>query len=163
MTQETEASNKKIKMNRLTTELKSFSENPVFGISAGPIDDDNMMYWKAIISNLNTGSPFKGGFFRLEITFTDNYPYSPPKVKMKTKIYHPNIKDEDICLDIIKEDKWSPSLTLEKILLSISSLLDDPNPDDPLNIDAAVLYKTNIGDYKKIVKEWTLKYAKLNC
>ena len=54
MTQETEASNKKIKMNRLTTELKSFSENPVFGISAGPIDDDNMMHWKAIISNLNT-------------------------------------------------------------------------------------------------------------
>ena len=145
---------------RLNMELKTFSETPVFGISAGPSGDD-FSIWNAIISNLNERSPFKNGFFKLQIIFNDNYPYSPPKIKMKTKIFHPNIKNEEICLDIIKEDRWSPALTVEKILLSISSLLDDPNPDDPLDVSASILYKNNINDYNKKVRDLTSKYAKL--
>jgi len=145
---------------RLATELKTFSETPVFGISAGPSEDD-FLIWNAIISNLNEGSPFKNGFFKLQIIFNDNYPYSPPKIKMKTKIFHPNIKNEEICLDIIKEDRWSPALTVEKVLLSISSLLDDPNPDDPLDVSASILYKNNINDYNRKVRDLTSKYAKL--
>ena len=145
---------------RLTMELKSFSESPVFGISAGPSEND-FSIWNAIISNLNEGSPFKNGFFKLEIIFSDTYPYNPPKIKMKTKIFHPNIKNEEICLDIIKDDRWSPALTVEKILLSISSLLDDPNPDDPLNVSAAILYKNNINEYNRKVRDYVSKYAKL--
>lgn len=144
---------------RLTMELKSFSETPVFGISAGPSEND--LVWNAIISNLNENSPFKDGFFKLQITLNESYPYKPPKVKMKTKIFHPNIKNEEICLDIIKDDRWSPALTIEKILLSISSLLDDPNPDDPLDVSAAILYKNNISEYNKKVKDLTNKYARL--
>ena len=147
---------------RLTTELKTFSENPVFGISAGPIDNNNLLTWEAIISNSNEDSPFRNGFFKLQIVFTDNYPYSPPKIKMKTKVFHPNIKNEEICLDIIKEDRWSPALTVEKILLSISSLLDDPNPDDPLDVEAANLFKNNLSEYKRKVRNNILKYAKLS-
>lgn len=145
---------------RLKMEIKTFSENPVFGISAGPIDN-NFLTWEAIISNTNEDSPFKNGFFKLQIIFTENYPYSPPKIKMKTKVFHPNIKNEEICLDIIKEDRWSPALTVEKILLSISSLLDDPNPDDPLDVTAANLYKNNLNEYKRKVRDYVLKYAKL--
>ena len=153
-------SNSPISNPRLNMELKTFSETPVFGISAGPSGDD-FSIWNAIISNLNERSPFKNGFFKLQIIFNDNYPYSPPKIKMKTKIFHPNIKNEEICLDIIKEDRWSPALTVEKVLLSISSLLDDPNPDDPLDVSASILYKNNINDYNKKVRDLTSKYAKL--
>ena len=145
---------------RLKTELKSFSETPVFGISAGPSEND-LFEWNAIISNLNDQSPFKNGFFKLKITFSDTYPYKPPKIKMKTKIFHPNIKNEEICLDIIEDDRWSPALTVEKILLSISSLLDDPNPDDPLDVSAAILYKNNINEYNRKVRDYVSKYAKL--
>ena len=81
---------------------------------------------------------------------------------MKTKVFHPNIKNEEICLDIIKEDRWSPALTVEKILLSISSLLDDPNPDDPLDVEAANLFKNNLSEYKRKVRNNILKYAKLS-
>ena len=156
-----ENSQTNIDNQRLRTELKTFSENPVFGISAGPIDNNNFLTWEAIISNSNEDSPFKNGFFKLQIIFTENYPYDPPKIKMKTKVFHPNIKNEEICWDIIKEGRWSPALTVEKILLSISSLLDDPNPDDPLDVTAANLYKNNLNEYKRKVRDYVLKYAKL--
>ena len=56
-----------------------------------------------------------------------------PKARFLTKIYHPNVdKIGRICLDIFQE-KWSPALTIRKVLLSIQRLLSCPNPDDPLD------------------------------
>jgi ubiquitin-conjugating enzyme E2 N len=68
---------------------------------------------------------------------------APPKVVFNTKIYHPNIDNLGrICLDILK-DKWSPALQIRAVLLSIQALLSSPNPDDPLNNEAATLWKTD--------------------
>ena len=62
---------------------------------------------------------------------------SPPKVVFDTKIYHPNIDNLGrICLDILKKN-WSPALQIKSVLLSIQSLMSEPNPDDPLNNEAA--------------------------
>ena len=87
------------------------------------------------------------------------YPFTPPKLKFITKIYHPNIDTEgNICLDILK-NHWSASLTLEKVLYSLSSLLNDPNPDDPLRSEVAKLYKTNQEKYNEIAKQHMEKYS----
>eukprot|EP00483_Globobulimina_turgida_P002601 UN02605 len=144
-------------LRRITKELKDLESDPPANCSAGPVGDD-LFKWNATISG-PADSPYDGGVFFLEIVFPQDYPFKPPKIKFTTKIYHCNVNDKGgICLDILK-DNWSPALTISKVLLSICSLLTDPNPDDPLVPNIAKLYKTNRKQHDKIAREWTVKYA----
>jgi ubiquitin-conjugating enzyme E2 D/E len=144
---------------RLKKELQDISKDPPPNCSAGPSKEKNTINeWTATIMGPSK-SPYEGGVFFLQINFPPDYPFKPPKVKFTTKIYHPNInKNGGICLDILK-DQWSPALTISKVLLSICSLLTDPNPDDPLVTDIAKLYLENREKYNATAKLWTQKYA----
>ncbi|EAY19361.1 bendless protein, putative [Trichomonas vaginalis G3] len=105
------------------------------------------------------GSPYEHGVFKLEIFLPDKYPFDPPKCRFLTKVYHPNIdKLGRICLDVLKKN-WSPAQTLITILLSIQSLLGDPNPSDPLDLEVANQWLMDTEKAKQIAKEWTEKYA----
>jgi len=125
---------------------------------------------------MQSDSPYSGGVFFLAIHFPTDYPFKPPKVNFTTRIYHPNINSNgSICLDILR-DQWSPALTISKgtdltnvlfigslltcaVLLSICSMLTDPNPDDPLVPEIAHVYKTDRSRYEATAREWTRKYA----
>ena len=142
---------------RIKKELQLFTKDPPTNCSAGPLDDD-MYHWQATIMG-PSDSPYQGGVFYLDIYFPQDYPYKPPKIKFNTKIYHPNINSSGgICLDILK-DQWSPALTISKVLLSICSLLTDPNPDDPLVPSIAELYIHNREEYKMQARAYTLQFA----
>jgi len=121
--------------------------------------NDTITHWNVVMKG-PTDSPFENGNFSLDITFPSEYPFQPPTIKFFTKVYHPNINSAGaICLDILK-DQWSPALSIFKVLLSISSLMADPNPNDPLTPDVASVYKNNRELYIKTAKEWTIMYAK---
>lgn len=143
---------------RILREFSELQKEPVPGCSAGPVEDTNIYHWTGAIVGPE-GSPYSGGFFQLDIHFPTDYPFKPPKITFTTKIFHPNINSQGgICLDILK-DQWSPALTITKVLLSISSLLTDANPNDPLVPEIAHLYTTNRTKFDQTAREWTLRYA----
>lgn len=132
-------------------------KDPPSNCSAGPVDGDVFHWTGTIIGPDDT--PYAGGVYSLNIHFPADYPFKPPKISFTTRIYHCNISSTgSICLDILK-DKWSPALTISKVLLSISSLLTDPNPDDPLVPEIANLLKKNKRLHDEYARNHTVRYA----
>lgn len=157
-------------LKRINKELQDLNRDPPANCSAGPTGmfkkqhmysffiGDDLFHWQATIMGPKD-SPYEGGVFSLSIVFPADYPFKPPKLHFQTKIYHCNISaNGSICLDILR-DQWSPALTIGKVLLSISSLLTDPNPNDPFVPEIAQLLKTDAKKHDQYAREWTQKYA----
>ncbi|GAN10623.1 ubiquitin-conjugating enzyme E2-24 kDa-like isoform X2 [Mucor ambiguus] len=142
---------------RISKELAEISLDPPSNCSAGP-KGDNLFEWVSTIAG-PADSPYAGGIFFLDVHFPQEYPFKPPKVVFRTRIYHCNINSQGaICLDILK-DNWSPALTISKVLLSICSLLTDANPHDPLVGSIANEYLNNREEHDSQAREWTKRYA----
>ena len=135
---------------RLLRDLKGLERDPPFGISAAP-KGNNIMLWNAVICGPKE-TPFEDGTFKLTIEFSEEYPFKPPEVKFVSKMFHPNIFEEDGWIDILGT-KWLPVSNVSSILLSIQCLLSDPNPELAANKLAARLFKENQPEYLRKVKE----------
>ena len=103
---------------------------------------------------INSDSCFNGGYFRAEMVFSDDYPYSPPKFRFLIPITHPNIyPDGRLCISILHtpgedrmsgeeaSERWSPLQGAESVLRSVLLLLDNPEINSPADVDASVLYR----------------------
>lgn len=120
--------------------------------------ESNVFNWTATIPGPE-GSVYEGGVFKLSIVLPSDYPFSSPRVTFETRIYHMNIAPNgSICIDVLKS-QWSPALSLFKVMLSISSLLTDPNPHDPLVSAIAQEYLGNRAAHDATAREWTRLYA----
>jgi ubiquitin-conjugating enzyme E2 D/E len=143
---------------RIKKELEELQKNPPENCSAGLIAANDIYQWQATIMGPE-GSPYHGGLFYLKINLSTDYPFKAPKISFVTKIYHCNVNvNGAICLDILK-DKWSPALTISKALLSICSLMDDPNPNDPLVHEIAELLIKDKAKHDANAREMTIQYA----
>ena len=149
------------RLSRLLREFEEIIKDPPYNATAGPISDEDFTKWKAYLAG-PVDTPYHGGLFELEIEFPENYPYLPPIIIFKTKIYHCNINHSGhICLDVLNEN-WSPALNISKILMSISVLLSQQNPADPLEPEIAKLYSENYENFCNIAKFWTEAYASVD-
>lgn len=152
---------------RLLKELKDSNNLPNDIIYLNPINESDLFTWIAIIHPLiNSNSFYKNGYFQLLIKIPNNYPLDPPNIsfivdknkifnnfinnfnynfKISTNIPHCNIdfNSGEICLDILKSDNWSPAWTLKSTLQAILLLLDNQEPNSPLNVDMANLFRLN--------------------
>ena len=112
--------------DRLQTELMQLMTSPAPGVSAFPSADGDLAKWGATIEGPED-TPYAGLTLKLSFEFPATYPYQPPNVLYRTPIYHPNVDFSGrICLDILK-DKWTPAYNIQTVLLSLQSLLGEPN------------------------------------
>lgn len=140
---------------RLMKDLSSVKNNSDKSIFASPLDD-NIFLWVAIILGPEN-TPFEDGTFSLILMFDNTYPQNPPKIKFLSEMFHPNIyQSGELCLDMLK-NRWSPSYDVLGILVSVQSLLNDPNIKSPANVEAAELYESNRTEYIKKIKDTVIK------
>ncbi len=157
----------------LKKQLKDLTKNAnELGFSVGLIDENNFYKWSVVIFGPSE-TLYEGGFFNAVIDFPMDYPNSPPKMKFTSQMFHPNIyPDGRVCISILhdpgvdqfneqekEEEKWRPSLGAEEIILSVISMLSDPNCDSPANIEASVMLRNDPEQYNNIVR--SLAYESL--
>lgn len=120
---------------------------------------DDMMHLDGVIKG-PPDTPYSGAKFHLEIIIPTNYPFVPPKVKFRTKIWHPNISSATgvICLDVLK-DQWAAAMSLRTVLLSIQALLASPEPDDPQDAVVASQFKSSPAAFIRTAQHWASVYA----
>nr|XP_037287479.1 ubiquitin-conjugating enzyme E2 D4-like [Rhipicephalus microplus] len=147
-------------IKRIMRELEDVQADPHKQCTAGLIDPTNPYHWNAVILGPE-GSPYEGGLFHLRIQLPRHYPLGAPKVNFLTTIYHPNISttDGEVHMDLLKW-KWSPSLSVGKVLASIHSLMCNPNLDTTVEYGIAAEYKNNREHFIWNAKLSTMAFAK---
>jgi len=154
----------------LKKQLKELGKKPVEGFSAGLVDDENIFKWEVMVLG-PTDSFYEGGFFKAHLIFPEDYPQKPPKMKFMSDFWHPNVsKDGDVCISILHEpgedkfgyerpeERWLPIHTVETILLSVISMINEPNDESPANVDAAKEWRNEYDTtFKKNVRRCVRK------
>jgi len=151
---------------RLAQEFREVTVNGADCLVAGPVSPDNLFEWEALIEGPE-GTPYEGGLFAARIVFPQDYPLSPPTMTFTSAMWHPNVyTNGDVCCSILHSpndphyahyelasEQWSPVQSLEKILLSVISMLAEPNDQSPANVDAAKQWRQDRDGFNRRVDE----------
>jgi len=137
----------------LGLEYKGLQEEPVEGFRVKLVSDEDMFVWEVALF----GPPdtlYQGGYFKAQLKFPQDYPYNPPTVRFLSKVWHPNVYENgDLCISILHPpvddpqsgelpcERWNPTQNVRTVLLSVVSLLNEPNTFSPANVDASVMYR----------------------
>lgn len=136
-----------LRMQKDVSELK-LEKGITMDFYNGP---DDLMNFKISIKP-NEGI-YRGGTFIFDFKIPSAYPHEPPKVLCETTVYHPNIDMEGhVCLNILRED-WKPVLALQIVIMGLQTLFYHPNPDDPLNKEAAEMLSRDAGRFEQLVRD----------
>jgi ubiquitin-protein ligase len=148
-------------IKRLQTEYKQYIKdpNPYYSIN---LDTNNFLKWNIMLFG-PSDTIFEGGIFNCQLIFTKDYPNKPPEFKFIDNLLHPNIYiDGKVCMSILHEgedqygyehisERWNPSHSVNSILMSLLSILTEPNFESPANVDASKLWREDFSRYKQII------------
>ena len=154
---------------RLRNEMRDLTQNEDSGFSVGLLND-NWFHWTVSFPGPQE-TPYEGGFYIAKLRFPTDYPNSPPDMTFETEMWHPNVYvDGRVCISILhppgddvfnpnetSAERWRPILGVEAILLSVMSMLNDPNIDSPANIDAAIQFRDDRHSYLRRVRRLAQK------
>lgn len=148
------------RMKRVLKELDDVQKDKQALITLNLVNEDNLNHLTGTFIG-PPDTPYEGGRFVVDIKIPNEYPFKPPIMKFDTKVYHPNISSVTgaICLDILK-DAWTPILTLKSSLISLQSLFQSPEPNDPQDAEVAKHYLSDLDGFTSTARYWTQIYAK---
>ena len=134
-------------LKRITRDYEKFQKSQIYN-STVELANDDIFKWNITIEGPED-YPYNQKRLNITLIFPPTYPTNPPLAKFTNKMFHPNVdKSGEICISTLKKD-WSPVFTPEVVVLSIISLLLEPNPDDPLNEKASEMFLNNRKEYNK--------------
>jgi len=155
----------------LFKERKHMIDDPVEGFQVLEISDTDIYQWTVAIF----GPPdtiYSGGYFKAILRFPGDYPFSPPSFRFTTKMWHPNIYENgEVCISILHpstdqvqggelpEERWNPTQNVRTIIMSIISLLNEPNINSPANVDASIMYRDYTTKQSPRFKDVVKKYV----
>lgn len=154
-----------VAQRRLLQDYRALTNNPPDGITAGPVSEDDLYNWEALIQGPE-GTPFEGGVFPAELKFPKDYPLAPPSMRFLVDVWHPNVYTNGlVCISILHppgddpnhyeqaSERWSPVQSVEKILISVMSMLAEPNDESPANVEAAKMWREKREEFENRVRE----------
>ncbi|KAG9517702.1 ubiquitin-conjugating enzyme, partial [Aureobasidium melanogenum] len=147
---------------RIVTELGQVSNNPVPGTQVQLAEEGNVFLWEVIMQGPED-SVYANGKFKIEVVLPKEYPFKPPTVSFKTKIYHPNVSNDDkgsMCLGMLRSDQWKPPNKIRDVLILVRQILSAPQPDDAVESRIADEYKNHPEVFEKNAKDFVAKYCK---
>lgn len=151
-------SSKMAATRRLQKELTDIRKSGIKAFREIQVDESNILTWQGLIVPENP--PYNKGAFRIEINFPAEYPFKPPKITFRTKIYHPNIDEKgQVCLPIISADNWKPATKTDQVIQALITLVNDPEPEHPLRADLAEEYSKDKKKFLKNADEFTRKHS----
>uniref|UniRef100_H2Z8E4 UBC core domain-containing protein n=1 Tax=Ciona savignyi TaxID=51511 RepID=H2Z8E4_CIOSA len=137
----------------LAKELMNLQEEPVEGFKITLVEENNLYDWQVAIFG-PPGTLYQGGYFKAHIRFPGDYPYSPPSFRFLSHIWHPNVYENgEVCISILHapiddpqagelpQERWNPTQNVRTILMSVISLLNEPNTFSPANVDASIMFR----------------------
>lgn len=156
-----------LRTERIQQERKQWRKDHPFGFYAKPTKAADgsldLHNWTAGVPG-KQGTIWENATYPLTISFPEDYPAKPPKVRFPSNFYHPNVYPSGtICLSILNEEQdWRPAISIKQLLMGIQELLDTPNPNSPAQEPAWRAFQKSPEEYEKRVKAQKLQYSNKN-
>nr|XP_057910128.1 ubiquitin-conjugating enzyme E2 L3-like isoform X2 [Doryrhamphus excisus]XP_057910136.1 ubiquitin-conjugating enzyme E2 L3-like isoform X2 [Doryrhamphus excisus]XP_057910145.1 ubiquitin-conjugating enzyme E2 L3-like isoform X2 [Doryrhamphus excisus] len=147
-----------ISTRRLSKELEEIRKSGFKEFRNIEVDESNILNWQGLI--VPESPPYDKGAFRVEINFPTEYPFKPPRITFKTKIYHPNVDEKGrVCLAIISVENWKPATRTSQVIQCLISLVNVPQPERPLRADLADEYTEDLDQFMRNAEEFTRTHS----